>query len=359
MATPTRPVDPEQLQSTLQQVFGFLAGSVVASMIHLGDRLGLYRALADGEPVTSGELAARTGLHERWVREWLHGQAAARLVEHADGRFRLSPEHALVLADEQSPAFGAGSFEGIPATAAVLGRLPEAFRTGRGLPYDAFGADGNRGIERTFAPWFRSLLVPLALPSLDGVVPRLEAGGAVADVGCGTGVALLEMAKAFPRSELHGYEISEHCLAQAETNRAAAGVTNVHFHDARREPLPAEARFDLVTTFDCLHDMTRPDLAIRAIRKAIKPDGVWLIADIKCKKTLEENVRDNPMAAMMYGFSVLSCMSSALSEPDGLGLGTLGFHEELARTMTADAGFTRFRRLDLDHPMNAYYEVRP
>jgi SAM-dependent methyltransferase len=280
-------------------------------------------------------------------------------VLHADGRFSLSPEHAIVLAEEQSPAFAAGAFDGIPANAAVLDRLPESFRTGRGLPYDAFGPDGNRGVERVFAPWFRTMLVPLALPALEGVVPRLEAGGAVADVGCGTGVALLEMAKAYPRADFHGYEISEHCLARAATNRAEAGVANVHFHDARREPLPAEPRFDLITTFDCLHDMTRPDLAMRAIRKAIKPDGVWLIADIKSKRTLEENVRDNPMAAMMYGFSVLSCMSSALSEPGGLGLGTLGLHEELARTMTAEAGFTRFRKLDFEHPMNAYYEVRP
>lgn len=358
--TDARPVDPEKLHATVQRVFGYLAGATVSGMIYLGDRLGLYRALADGKPVTSAALAARTGLHERWVREWLHGQTAARIVDHlGDGRFELSPEAVLVMADENCPAFATGAFGGLPDQMRVLERLPEAFRTGIGLPYDAFGPEGNRGVERTFAPWFRTMLVPLALPSLDGLVPRLEAGALAADVGCGAGVAVLEMAKAFPRSEFHGYEISKHCLALAHAHKVEAGVTNAHFHDARTDGLPADARFDLVTTFDCLHDMTRPDLAMRAIRQAIKPDGVWLIADIKCKPSLDENVRDNPMAAMMYGFSVMSCMSSALSEPDGLGLGTLGFHEGVARQMTADAGFTRFKPLDFEHPMNAYYEVRP
>jgi 2-polyprenyl-3-methyl-5-hydroxy-6-metoxy-1,4-benzoquinol methylase len=360
MTEASRPIDPDKLHATIQHVFGFLAGATVSAMIYLGDLLGLYRTLASGTSMTSAELADKTGLHERWVREWLYGQAAANIIDAlGDGRFQLSPEARLVMADETSPAFAAGGFGGLPAQMAVLERLPEAFRTGIGLPYDAFGAEGNRGVERMFAPWFRSMLVPLALPALAGVLPRLQAGGKVADVGCGAGVALLEMAKAFPRSEFHGYEVSVHCLALATTNTKDAGVANVRFHDARSDALPADASFDLITTFDCLHDMTQPGAVMRAIREAIKPDGVWLIADVKSKPTLEENMRDNPMAAMMYSFSVLSCMSSALSEPGGLGLGTLGFHEQLAREMTAEAGFTRFQRLDFEHPMNAYYEVRP
>ena len=353
-------LDPAKLEATVKRVYDMLGGAVIAGMIHLGDRLGLYRALAAAGVVTSADLATRTGLHERWVREWLRGQAAAGLVDYAgDGRFALSAEAVHVLADESSPFFAAGGFDGLPAQMAVLERLPEAFRTGLGLPYDAFGADGTRAVERMLAPWFRTMLVPLALPALDGVVAKLAAGARVADVGCGTGVAVIEMAKAFPRSSFGGYEISRHALARAAENRAAAGIANVTFHDAARDPLPADASCDLITTFDCLHDMAHPATVIRAIRQAIKPDGTWLIGDVKSKPTFEENVRDNPMAAMMYGFSVLSCMSSALSEPNGAGLGTLGLTEKLARTMTREAGFTRFRRLDIEHPMNAYYEVRP
>jgi 2-polyprenyl-3-methyl-5-hydroxy-6-metoxy-1,4-benzoquinol methylase len=354
------PFDPDKLKATIERVFGLLGGAVVSGMIYLGDRLGLYRALADGGPATAAELAARAGLHERWVLEWLRGQAAAGLVDYRGGdRFALSPEAAVVLAEERSPFFAAGGFSGLPQQLAVAERLPEAFRTGIGLPYDAFGVEGNRGVERMFAPWFRTALVPLALPSLEDVLPKLRAGAAVADVGCGAGVALIEMAKAFPGSDFHGYDVSRHALALAEANKTEAGITNVAFHDASGDALPGDARFDLVTTFDCIHDMTRPEAAVRAIRRALKPDGTWFLADIKSKPTFEENLRDNPMAALMYGFSVLSCMSSALSEPGGAGLGTLGLTEEVARRMAAEAGFTRFRRVELEHPMNAYYEVRP
>lgn len=358
----TRPaIDPDKLEAKVFQTFSYLGGAVIASMIHLGDRLGLYRALAAaGDPVTSEELAARTGLHERWVREWLRGQAAAQLVDYrGDGRFTLSPEGVAVLADEHSPAFAAGGFCGLPQQFAVLDRLPEAFKTGRGLPYDAFGIEGNRGVERMFAPWFRTMLVPVAIPALDGVRAKLEAGAKVADVGCGAGVALLEMAKAFPRSQFHGYEISKCALERAAANLAESGLRNVTFHDADGDALPGDASFDFVTAFDCIHDMPNPAPVIGAIRRALKPDGTWLIADMKSAPTFEGNLAQNPMAGMMYGFSVLSCMSSALSEPDGAGLGTLGFTEELARTMTRDAGFTRFRTHDFENPMNAYYEVRP
>jgi 2-polyprenyl-3-methyl-5-hydroxy-6-metoxy-1,4-benzoquinol methylase len=210
-----------------------------------------------------------------------------------------------------------------------------------------------------FAPWYRSMLLPIALPALDGVVPKLQSGTRVADVGCGAGVALIEMAKAYPASEYHGYDISRHALDLAEKNRRESGLSNVRFHDASIDGLPADGSFGFITTFDCLHDMTRPDLTTKAIRAALAPDGTWLIADINAQATFEENLERNPMVAMMYGFSVLSCMSSALSEPGGLGLGTLGFSEETARRMTAEAGFTRFRRHDFQNPLNAYYEVRP
>ena len=357
--SPPREIDFDRLKEYAKLLFGHLGGAVTAGMVHLGDRLGLYRALAEG-PATSVELAARSGLDERWVREWLRQQGAAGLLEwDADERFSLSPEAEATLANESHPAFGAGLFSELPQTMSLLERLPESFRTGLGLDYDALGPEGARGVERGFAPWYRGLLVPVAIPQLPGMGERLTAGARVADVGCGGGVALIELARAFPASRFHGYEISRHALARAEENRAQAGLGNVEFHHVDEEPLPDDERFDLVLTFDCLHDMTHPEAIMAAIRKAIRPDGVWLIADIKAHPSYAENVERNPMAPLLYGMSVLTCMSSALSAPGGAGLGALGLHAGLAEKLAREAGFTSFEAIELPHPVNAFYRVQP
>jgi ubiquinone/menaquinone biosynthesis C-methylase UbiE len=170
---------------------------------------------------------------------------------------------------------------------------------------------------------------------------------------------VLELAKAFPRSEFHGYDISEHALGRAEANRREAGLANARFHDARVDPLPEDGSFGFLTTFDCLHDMTDPAGMTKRLRRALADDGLWLVADIKAHDGYERNVEKNPMAAMMYGTSVLTCMSSALSEPGGAGLGTLGLHAGLLEALVRQAGFTRFEPLDLGHPVNAFYVVRP
>ena len=353
-------IDPEKLKTKAKLVFGALGGAMTSAMIGLGDRLGLYRAMAGAGLLTSGEHAAKTGLHERWVREWMYQQGAAGVLEHrGEGRFELSTEAAALLAEEAHPAFGAGFFSHLPQTLAVAERLPESFLSGVGLPYDAFGPEGARGIERGLGPWFRALLVPFVLPRLGDVVPPLQRGARAADVGCGAGVALLELAKAFPASEFHGYDISQHALARAEENRHVLGLTNAHFHDAASEPLPEKAEFDFVTTFDCLHDMTDPASVIGAIRRSLRDDGLWLVCDIKAHGSFEANVERNPMAAMMYGMSVMICMSSALSEAGGLGLGALGLHEALLREMALAAGFSRVDPIDFGHPVNAFYLVHP
>lgn len=214
-------------------------------------------------------------------------------------------------------------------------------------------------MERRFAAWYRTVLVPVALPLLDGVVERLAAGGRAADVGCGMGLALLAMAQAFPRAQFHGYETSVRALERAEEHRARAGVTNVQFHHAGQSPLPADGRFDLITTFDCVHDMTQPAAVVRAIRGAIKPDGTRFIADINGRLTFGENLSGNPIAAMAYSISVLGCLSAGMSEPGGAGLGTLGLPEPAMRTLAAEAGFSRFRRIDLPSAVNAYYAAQP
>jgi SAM-dependent methyltransferase len=354
------PPDPDKLKMCSFHLFTKLEGAVTAGMVHLGDQLGLYRAMrAAGRTLTTTELAEACGLHERWVREWAHNQAAAKMIEFDGEGFFLTPEAEAVLADDASPAFGMGMFHRLPQTMRALDDVRDSFVTGLGHDYDSHGCEGAVGIERSFEPWNRAHLLPTVLPALDGVVDRLRDGIAVADIGCGAGGAVLMMAEAFPRSTFTGYDISEHALARAAERLAATGVGNASFRNPGAQPLPTDGSLQLITTFDCIHDMTHPQDVVRAIHDALADDGVWLLVDIKAKDTFEENVRKNPMAALMYGVSVLSCLSSAMSSPDGAGLGTLGLSESRAKAMAEAAGFTRFRRLDIDHSVNAFYEIRP
>ena len=353
--------DPDKVGLFSYLVFSKLEGAVTSAMVHLGDRLGLYRVLADaGTPLTTTELAGRLGLDERWVREWAYNQGAARIVElDEDERLSLLPEAVAVLADPDHPAFGMGSFHHLPQTMAALELLPESFRTGLGLDYDHHGPDCAEGVARGFEPWMRANLVSSVLPALDGVEAKLRDGATVLDVGCGAGGVVLVLAEAFPQSRVVGYDISQHALDLAKDRRTAAGLTNVEFLDPRDSPIPADGSADVVVTFDCLHDMTDPAGVVTAIRAALAEDGTWLLVDIKAHDTFAENARRNPMASLMYGISVMSCMSSALSEPGGAGLGTLGLSARRAEEMARAAGFTRFRQLDIDHPINALYEIRP
>jgi 2-polyprenyl-3-methyl-5-hydroxy-6-metoxy-1,4-benzoquinol methylase len=352
---------PERLKQFSLLLFSKLEGAVTAGMVHLGDQLGLYRAMKQaGVALTSTELAERTGLHERWVREWAYNQAAAKLIDVDDAqRFALSPEAQAVLATSEHPAFGMGMFHRLPETMRSLTAVRESFVTGLGHDYDSHGPGGAIGIERSFEPWNNTFLLPVVLPALEGIIERLERGIEVVDIGCGAGSAVLLMADAFPASTFIGFDISRYALDRANDKLADSGLSNVRFVDPRQHPLPDDHSVSLVTTFDCIHDMTHPQEMMGAIRAMLADDGTWLLVDIKALDTFEQNVGKNPMAALMYGVSVLSCMSSALSEPGGAGLGTLGLSANVARTMAERAGFTRFRKLDVDHAVNAFYEVRP
>ena len=350
-------------------LFTKLEGAVTSGMVHLGDQLGLYRALAVApHPLTTSQLAAATGLHERWVREWAYNQASAKLIcvtsqssqpPHLDDdTFFLSPEQVAVLADESHPAFGMGMFHRLPQTMESLKRIPESFRTGVGFNYDSHGPDGAVGIERSFEPWNNANLIPVVLPAV-GVVDTLRTGANVADVGCGAGGAVLRMAKEFPKSNFVGYDISQYALARANERLGVARFANARFADPRVEPLPTNHSLHFVCTFDCIHDMTHPLAVMKSIRASLRDDGVWLLVDIKAHDTFAMNLEKNPMASLMYGISVLSCMSSALSTPDGAGLGTLGLSEMTAESMARTAGFTSFERLDVEHSVNAFYAIRP
>ena len=359
----SQPINPDALKMFSFVVFSKLEGAVTAGMIHLGDHLGLYEALASsvsGE--TSNSLAQRTSLHERWVREWLHNQVAAGIVSCRDlsaqtPEFYLTPEAALVLATPDHPAYGMGMFHRLPQTMGALKDMPESFRTGLGHDYDSHGPEGAVGIERSFEPWNQNFLIPRVIPELDGVAEKLRAGARVADIGCGAGGLAILLGKTFAASEIIGYDISKYALQRAEERLREASVTNVSFADPREKPI--NGKFDLICTFDCIHDMTHPTEMMKTIRESLHDDGTWLLVDIKAHDSLEMNVKKNPMASLLYGISVLSCMSSAMSSPDGEGLGTLGLSGEKAEDMAKAAGFSRFRRMDVEHNVNAFYEVRP
>ncbi|MFZ9869368.1 MAG: SAM-dependent methyltransferase, partial [Ilumatobacteraceae bacterium] len=256
-------INPDKLKFFSFLLFTKLEGAVTSGMVHLGDQLGLYRALAAADqPLTTTQLSAATGLKERWVREWAYNQAAAKLINVSsrpsqppqldDDTFYLSPEQAAVLADESHPAFGMGMFHRLPQTMESLKRMPESFRTGIGFNYDSHGPDGAVGIERSFEPWNNANLIPVVLPAV-GVVEVLRAGANVADVGCGAGGAVLRMAKEFPASNIVGYDISHYALERANERLVASGLTNARFADPQVEPLPTDNRLHFVSTFDCIH----------------------------------------------------------------------------------------------------------
>jgi 2-polyprenyl-3-methyl-5-hydroxy-6-metoxy-1,4-benzoquinol methylase len=356
----TRRVDPDAMKQKQQLLAGYYTGLLQSGVVWLGLELGLFRALKGGAPATARELAEALALNERFVLEWLRAAAAGgMLAHHGDGAFSMGPEVETLLAEPENLFCIASMFNNQPERLKLWPRVAEAFRTGLGYGWDDRGPLAVRMMEETFGNWYRQVLVPTALPALDGVVERLRSGAVAADVGCGTGIALLEMAKAFPASRFHGYDSSANAIARANENLGAAGVTNASFHLVPGEVLPDDGSLSLVTTFDCMHDMTRPHEVAGAIRASLQSDGTWFIADINSLPTFEANLAENPASARMYPTSIFGCLQTGMSEPGGAGLGTFGLPEPAMRELAKDAGFTRFRRLDIPSPINAYYEARP
>ena len=351
-------LDPDAVKQFSFTVWTYKMGEQVSLMIHLGDRLGLYRTLHGAGPLASDEVAERAGLDERFVREWLLGQAAARLLgRHDDGRFELTDVQAAVLADEDgSLAFAGGAFRGGTDPAGV-DALIDSFQTGRGVTYEQQGTAAAVGLSRMTGPWSRLALNSVILPALDGVTAKLEAGATVIDVGCGAGVTAATIAKAYPRSRCIGYDPSTIAIGLAEERAATDGLDNVEFVNATAQALPADGAVDLVLCFDCLHDMPRPDLALAAIRRSLADDGTLLVKDIRSTGDFDKD-RRNPLLALFYGFSVASCLQSACSEPGGMGLGTLGLYPERMKELVTEAGFGTFIQHDLDDAANLYYEAR-
>jgi 2-polyprenyl-3-methyl-5-hydroxy-6-metoxy-1,4-benzoquinol methylase len=351
-------IDRDKLKRFIKQSGEMVAAGFNCAVTVLGDRLDLYAELANAGPANSQELASRTGLHERWIREWLYHQACIGQLEYEDGRFSIGAEAHAVLVDETSPAFLMGAFDSAITVGPAVSKLEEAFKTGLGMSYDEHGPNCACAIERMGAFTKNHRLVPTLIPLIEGLSDQLDAGIRVADVGCGGALSTIAMAQCYPNSTFVGYDISEHALSRARDNVIESGLGNVEIKNPLESPMSEAGVFDFATTFDVIHDTPYPADLIRDIHSALAENGIWLCEDIRGFETFEENLEKHPMAAMLYGFSVMVCMNSGMSASDGAGLGTLGFTEGVAREMTHAAGFSSFDRLDVDNPMNSYYVLR-
>ena len=323
------------------------------SMAVLGDRLGLYRAMAGAGPLTPAELAERTGTAERYVREWLSAQAATGYVAYeGDGRFSLPDEHAVPLTDETSPACVIGAFELALGAVQATDRLTEAFRTGAGVGWGEHHHDVFEGCERFFRPGYRTNLVEAWLPALAGVADKLASGARVADVGCGHGASTIAMAEAFPASTFTGFDVHEPSITSARKRAADAGVVDrTRFEVGTAQTF--DGRYDVVCFFDCLHDMGDPVGACARAREALEPGGVLVVVEPMAGDRLEDNL--NPVGAAYYGFSTLLCTPNSLSQDVGTALGAQAGEARLREVATA-AGFTSVRRV-AETPFNMVLEV--
>src|SRR5713101_2143222 len=321
MAVQTQAVDMDKLMAFLGQVIGELGATVNAGLIVAGDRLGLYRAMAGAGPISSGDLAEKTGTAERYVREWLNAQAAGGYVTYdpATQRYELPAEQAMALADENSPAFVCGAFELATATIKAEPQIENSFRTGAGFGWHQHDAGVPTGCERFFRPGYNANLVSTWIPALDGVEEKLRVGARVADVGCGLGASSRLMAEAYPRSKVTGFDYHKESIDLARQKAKAAGLGDrLTFEVAPAQAFPGSG-YDVVTMFDCLHDMGDPVGAAKHVLQALAKDGTWMIVEPIAGDTVESNF--NPVGRAYYSFSTYLCTPSSLSQNVGLALG--------------------------------------
>ena len=351
------PLDAAKLEQFVFRAVDEVGATLNAALVVMGDRLGLYRALAGAGALTPAELAARTGTAERYVREWLNAQAAGGYVDYhaAEGRYSLPPEQAVAFCDEDSPAYLPGLFQSALGSVLDSPRITDAARTGAGVGWHEHNHHVHDGVERFFRPGYNANLVASWLPALDGVIERLQQGARVADVGCGHGASTILMAHAFPNSTFVGSDYHDGSIETARERAETAGVADrVRFEIAPAAGYGGES-FDLVTMFDCLHDMGDPVGAARHVLSTLAPDGTWMIVEPAAGDRVEDNL--NPVGRAYYGFSTLLCTPSSLSQDVGLALGAQAGPARIEQVVT-EAGFTRFRRA-AETPFNLVFEVRP
>ena len=353
----TPALDAERLQQFVFRAVEEVGATLNAALVVMGDKLGLYRALAGAGGLTSAELARKTGLSERYVREWLNAQAAGGYVEYdpPSATYTLPPEQSVALTDQSSPAYLPGFFQIALGSVIDSPRIAAAARSGEGMGWHEHNHDVFEGCERFFRPGYNASLVPAWLPALDGVVEKLQRGAKVADLGCGHGSSTILMAQAFPNSRFVGSDYHEGSIETARERAHEAGVSDrVSFHTAAASSAQGEG-YDLVTMFDCLHDMGDPVGAARHVHGMLAPDGTWMIVEPMAGDRVEDNL--NPVGRAFYGFSTFLCTPASLSQEVGLALGAQAGEAKIAEVVRA-GGFTNFRRA-AETPFNLVFEAQP
>jgi SAM-dependent methyltransferase len=349
--------NPQRLNEFMGRFVGDLGAGLHMPTVLIGEKLGLYKALAKSGPMSPGELAKATHTHERYIREWLSSQAAAGYVSLSPdgGTFFLNPEQAFALADENSPAYVPGAFYIVASAFKDEPKILEAFRTGRGVGWHEHSPDLFEGTNKFFRPGYLAHLTSEWLPALDGMVPRLERGGTVADVGCGLGSSTLLMAATYPQSKFVGFDYHGPSIEAARAAAAAAGVGDrVRFEVATAKDYPGKD-FDLITFFDCLHDMGDPAGAAQHARQALAPEGTWMVVEPFANATLSENL--NPVGRIFYSASTMICTGASLDQEVGAALGAQASDRQLEE-VARGGGFSRFRRATAT-PFNRVFEIRP
>jgi SAM-dependent methyltransferase len=350
-------VNEERLHEFVMKAFGDMSGALTSALVVIGDKLGLYKAMAGAGAITPAELATKTGTQERLVREWLQAQAASGYVSYdaKTGRYDLPAEQAVALTDEESPFCVLGGFQGMTAAAKAEPKVAKAFRNGGGVGWHEHDPGLFVGVERFFRPGYNAHLVSEWIPALEGVKAKLERGAKVADIGCGHGASTVIMAKAFPRSTFVGFDYHEESIEAARARATAAGVADrVRFEVASATSFPG-SDYDLVALFDCLHDMGDPVGTARHLRKALASDGTWLLVEPFANDDVQDNL--NPIGRLFYSVSTLVCTPGSLSQDVGYGLGAQAGEGRL-RDVANQSGFTRFRRAT-ETPFNLVFEGRP
>jgi len=349
-------LDRDRIEAFLEKFTSILSGTTTLGLLAVADRSGLSAYLGEHESGTASEIAEGARLDTRYVTELLSGLAAAGVVEYEPSTsvFTLPPEHALFLADDASPYFMGGWLDMLPSIMSQIEGVAGATVHGGGVGFEEFGRTVIRGIDRGNAPSQNTFLTSRWLPAISGMADRLEHGIRVADVGSGSGTAAILMAKAYPNSEVVGYDVSGDSVSVARSR--SEDIPNVEFHGYTAEEIPTEPGFDLITTFDVIHDLADPMAGLTRIKEALRPDGSYLMMEPNASSHLENNLTDR--GALLYGISTLFCMTQSLAS-NGAGLGT-AWGEETAKDYATDAGFTTFERLDeISNRFSAFYLLQP
>jgi SAM-dependent methyltransferase len=354
---PAQSVDQTKLHDFVMKAVGEMGAAMNAALILVGDKLGLYKAMAGSGPLTSSDIATKTGTHERYVREWLASQAAGGFITYdpATSRYHLPVEQAMALADESSPVFLPGFFEVIEACIKDVPKITDAFKTGKGVGWHEHEGCLFTGTERFFRPNYRAHLVSEWIPALGDVEAKLKSGASVADVGCGLGTSTILMAQAYPRSKFVGFDYHPRSIKLAREAAIKAGVSDrVKFEVAKAKDFSGKG-YQFVAFLDCLHDMGDPEGAARHVLQSLDPNGTWMIVEPFANDKLEDNL--NPIGRIFYGASTMLCTPASVSQEVGLALGAQAGEGRLTSVLKS-AGFKRVRRA-AETPFNIVIEARP